>query len=194
MRRAILRSSGSQPHSVEHMKAMTLAALLLGLLSRPAFGELIEADDGGFVSAHTVEIAATPEQVLDALVEDVGKWWDPAHTYSGDAANLSFGLGRWLLEEFPDGQVFHMTVEYYREGKTLRLSGGLGPLQPLGVAGSMTFDFEATDAGAKLTYRYVVNGRRLEALAEPVDRVMLGQLLRLKKYVETGSPVDVPRD
>ena len=156
-----------------------------------ACGEVLEADDHGFVSAHEVAIEATPSRVFDALVDEVDRWWDPAHSYSGDAANFSLDTVCGLCEgvDAGSGLVRHMRVDAWRPGKSLVLGGGLGPLQRLGVAGSMSFDLEATATGTRVVYRYTVNGRNVGAWAEPVDRVQLGQLRRLKRYVETGSAV-----
>lgn len=160
-------------------------------LAWSASAEVLEADERGFVSGHEIEIEATPTRVFDALVDEVDQWWDPAHSYSGDAANFSFDTVCGLCERLDSGSgmVRHMRVDALRHGKSLVLGGGLGPLQRLGVAGSMSFDFEATRTGTRVTYRYTVNGRNVGAWAEPVDRVQLGQLMRLKHYVETGSPV-----
>ena len=158
-------------------------------LAQPALGEVMEADERGFISVHELEIKAPPVRVFEAIVEEIGQWWDPAHTYSGEAANLSFDCLMALCEESGDDLfVRHMTIDFVQPPKTLRLSGGLGPLQPLGVAGSMAFDLEETETGTKLSYRYTVNGRDLASWAEPVDRVQLGQLERLRRYLETGSP------
>lgn len=171
-----------------------------------AFAEVAENEAHGFVSVHEMAIAAPPERVWEALVEEVGRWWDPAHTYSGDASNLDFVLlvGQGLWEEFREGDgeesyVRHMDIDMIRPPRTLRLRGGIGPLQPLAVVGSMTFNLqpmpesapEAPEEGAsgtRLAYRYVVNGPRLRDWAEPVDRVMGEQLARLRRYVETGRP------
>ena len=156
-----------------------------------ACAEVLDADDDGFVSAHEVVIEATPSRVFDALVDEVHRWWDPAHSYSGDAANFSLDADCGLCEglDAGSGLVRHMRVDAWRRGKWLVLGGGLGPLQRLGVSGSMSFDFEATETGTRVVYRYTVNGRNVGAWADPVDRVQLGQLLRLKRYVETGSAV-----
>jgi hypothetical protein len=174
--------------------------MLAACVALPAAAGVVEADDHGFVSAHEVQIEAEPSRVLDALVDEVGQWWDSAHTFSGDAANLSFDcdLGPCglcglcgLCEEWGDNVVIHLRLSAFRPDQgRLVLSGGLGPLQPLGVAGSMTFDVVADDSGTATTlrYRYIVHGRGLSGWAEPVDRVQLGQLMRLKRYVETGSP------
>ncbi len=44
----------------------------------------------------TFAIQASPDEVYSKLVHNVGSWWDPAHTISNDAANLS-------IEEKPMG-------------------------------------------------------------------------------------------
>jgi len=82
-----------------------------------------------------------------------------------------------------------MQVVFADPGKQLRLSGGLGPLQAMGVAGSMSFVLiaQGEGEGTRLMYRYEVGGYTaagLAALAGPVDQVQLGQLNRLKAYVE----------
>ena len=194
---------------IESMRAACVLAF--AACHVPVAGDVVEATDSGFVSAFEVEIGATPERTFDALWNDVAKWWDPAHTYSGDAENMVFADLFGLFEELPslapsasvssaserkpppfgssiDPFVRHMEIDMVRPPSALRLRGGMGPLQTLAVAGSMTFDLEATDDGTRLRYRYVVNGPRLGDYAEPVDRVMGGQLQRLRRYVETGEP------
>ena len=170
-----------------------LALLALPVIAgwaRPVLADVLEADDSYFVSVHEIHIAASPKRVFEALIEEIGAWWDAAHTYSGDASNMTFELELALVEELPeDGFVRHLFVDMVQPPKVLRLSGGLGPLQPLGVTASMTFRLEEAEGGTQLAYRYVVSGRGLQGWAEPVDRVMGGQLRRLQRYVETGSPV-----
>lgn len=167
---------------------MTRALAVFACFAVPVFAELAEVDEGGFVSTHVIEIDAPPARVFEALTDEIGEWWDPAHTYSGDASNLTLDT-LCLCEEFDDGFVIHMRIDYWQPGRRLRLQGGLGPLQSLGVAGSMSFDLQAMEGGTRLSYRYAVGGPRAVPLAEPVDRVQLGQLLRLARYVDTGSAV-----
>ena len=166
------------------------AALAALAWAASAESRVVDADDHGFVSAHEIEIAAPPGRVFDALTDEVDRWWDAAHSYSGNAANFLLDDLCGLCEGLDDaGAVRHMHVVFWQRGKTLVLTGGLGPLQRLGVSGSMSFDFEATETGTKISYRYTVSGRNVGQWAAPVDRVQLGQLTRLKRYVETGSPV-----
>ena len=195
------------PHS--RARSIGRAALLLpALFAAATFAEVAQNEAHGFVSVHEVEIAAPPEGVWEALMEEVDEWWDPAHTYTGDARNMHFDaldpLGV-LWEELEDGGfVVHLHIDMARPPKTLRLRGALGPLQPLAVVGSMTFDLAAVDTASaaaengntrtRLAYRYVVNGPQLRDWAEPVDRVMGEQLARLRRFVETGEPTAATSD
>jgi uncharacterized protein YndB with AHSA1/START domain len=164
------------------------------LLVGSAHADVIDSAPNGFTSEHVLTIAAPPTQVFKSLVEDVGRWWDPAHSYSGVAENFTIDPrpGGCFCEQLGDGgYVEHMRVVFIDPGKTLRLAGGLGPLQALGVAGAMTFSLKPAASGTELTYRYVVGGYGgggLDELAGPVDTVQLGQLQRLKRFVETGRP------
>ena len=86
-----------------------------------------------------------------------------------------------------------MRVVNAQPGKSLTLQGGLGPLQYMGVAGSMLFAMQAAEGGTQLTYRYIVGGFQpggLAAMAEPVDRVQLGQLKRLQQYLASGEALN----
>jgi len=170
-----------------------LAAFGLLLCVAQANAELTASSPSGFVSEHDITIAAPPQRVFDALTAEVGRWWNPAHSYSGQAASFTLDAraGGCFCERWSGGSVRHMTVVFVEPGRTLRLAGGLGPLQSMAVTGSMTFTFEGDGAATRLHYRYAVGGWTpdgLTALAQPVDQVQLGQLLRLKHYVETGSP------
>jgi hypothetical protein len=75
----------------------------------------------------------------------------------------------------------------------LRMNGGLGPLQSVAVIGAMTWDFVATDSGSTVSLTYTVGGytkNGLVDLATPVDNVLRGQLDRLRRYLDTGSPIE----
>lgn len=173
-------------------------ALIVISLAIPvtAWSEVTDADAHGFTSSIQLNIAATPKRVYQALVNEVDRWWDASHSYSGKAENFYIEAkpGGCFCErmEFKGG-VEHMRVVFVQPGKRLRLSGGLGPLQSVAAAGSMDFDLQpAADNGTRLNYTYVVGGYRsggFKEWSEPVDRVQAGQLQRLKSYVETGSPV-----
>ena len=47
--------------------------------------------DTGFTTAYRETATGTPAQVY-AAIGKVGQWWNPAHTFSGKAENLSLAL------------------------------------------------------------------------------------------------------
>ena len=175
-------------------RAWILAGLAM-MGTREARGDVVEATVGGFTVKTTVSVAAVPMRVFEAFGR-VGSWWDPEHTYSGNANNLSLPLqpGGCFCERLPPlpgAGVQHATVVLVIPNKTLRLLGALGPLQESGVSGSLTFDLADRAGGTDVTLTYSVGGYRpggLETLAPIVDSVLAGQLRRFKSFVERGVP------
>jgi uncharacterized protein YndB with AHSA1/START domain len=168
--------------------------LLFAVSTGTIRGEVIDSSAHGFTLKNTVTIAATPNDVYRHLVANIGRWWNPAHTFSGASQNLSIedkANGCWCEKLEGGGSVRHLVVVYAEPGKTLRLAGALGPLQTMAVAGSMTWSLSKADSGTKVELTYTVGGYRpegLQSLAPPVDRVLSNQLTRLKNYIETGKP------
>lgn len=167
-------------------------AILAAAIVGPAKADVVESVDNGFLVRNEALINAAPFKVYGALVGQIGSWWDPAHTFSGDSRNLSIDPkpGGCFCERLPNGGgVRHLTVVFVSPGKELRLTGALGPLQESGLAGSMSWKLSEVGTGTKVELSYSVGGYRsggLRSLASPVDSVLRGQLFRLKTYVETG--------
>jgi hypothetical protein len=89
------------------------------------------------------------------------------------------------------GGVRHMEVIRFVPGKTLVLSGAIGPLQSLAAAATMTIQLSPGDAGTTMEVTYAVAGylpAGMSSWAAPVDSVIAEQFTRLKNYVEHGSP------
>lgn len=175
--------------------------LLLVAIAPPAVAEVVDSAPGGFTSRNAVTVAVPAAEVFSALVQEVGRWWNPSHTYSGDAANMRIDARPQgcFCETLPEGGgVRHLDVVFVAPGRSLRLTGGLGPLQGEAVDGSMTWTLEegAGEAGAAVTtvtvtykvHGYVPGG--MEGWAGPVDGVVGEQLQRLGRFVETGSPAE----
>jgi uncharacterized protein YndB with AHSA1/START domain len=154
-----------------------------------------DSSTDGFTVKTSIIIQASPTEVYRRLVHNVGDWWSPQHTFSGDARNLTIEekpMG-CFCETLPDkGAVRHMEVLRFAPGKTLVLSGALGPLQSLAATGTMTIQLSPGDAGTTAEVTYAVAGylpAGLNTWAAPVDSVVVEQFTRLKNYVEHGSPV-----
>jgi uncharacterized protein YndB with AHSA1/START domain len=177
------------------LKLMLATAFCLSLPAMMA--EVVDSSVNGFTIKSTLTIKAAPEAVYRQIIH-VGDWWDSAHTFSGDAHNLSIEekpMGCWC-EKLPNqGAVRHMEVVFLAPGKKLVMAGGLGPLQTMAVTGVMTFQLSPSEGGTKLDVTYAVGGylpTGLNTLAAPVDSVLGQQFARLKNYMETGKSVPAP--
>jgi hypothetical protein len=170
--------------------AATFAALCLATV---AAAEVVETSPTGFLVRHDLAVNGTPEASWKALV-DVASWWNPAHTYSGSAANMAIDArpGGCFCEKLPNGGgVSHMTVVYVAPPTVLRMSGGLGPLQGSGLAGSMTWRVIAAPPAARIEVAYSVGGYMqggFDKMAPAVNAMLGEQANRLKSVIETGKP------
>ncbi len=147
----------------------------------------------GFVVEHKVELQTGAKSAYDAFA-NVGAWWSSAHSFSGDAKNIAIDAkpgGCWC-ETLPGGGfVKHMDIVHAAPGSMLVFSGGLGPLQFMGVAGSMTVSFQTAKNATTVTLHYDVGGRDDKDFAEiskAVDGVLAEQVARYAKFVKTGKP------
>lgn len=174
------------------MHRLSVAAALL--VASPVQAELSAASDTGFVSDHVATVAAEPAAVWQVLVAP-NLWWSPAHTYSGDAANLYLDAQATgcFCEKLPKpvgasveqrmGSVEHMHVVYADPQRgVLRLTGGLGPLQGEAVHAVLTITLKQEREGTQIKWRYSVGGvwqAKPAELAPLVDKVLAEQVKRL---------------
>jgi hypothetical protein len=181
-------------------RARRARALLLGtvLLGSAASAEIISAAPGGFNIRYVVDAPNVPAPTVWAALSDVAKWWDPSHTYSGDARNLSLDpvvQGCFCEKLSLYAGVEHARVVYALPAKTLRLSGAFGPLQEFGVIGSLTWQIDTAGGGSRITMTYSVGGyadRPLSDWAPLVDEVLVAQVKRLGRLVNSGNPEPKP--
>jgi uncharacterized protein YndB with AHSA1/START domain len=176
---------------------IALAAFVCLLGTSLCSAEVADSSSIGFTVKAAFNMQAAPDEVFRRLL-DIGQWWDSAHTFSGDAHNLSIELkpGGCFCEKLPNGgAVRHMQVLYIAPGKTLRMGGGLGPLQAIASTGRMTIVVSPMGGGTKLELTYTVGGylpAGMNTLATPVDSVLNAQFNRLKNFVERGDPAKGP--
>ena len=177
------------------MKANALGLLLLlAALLAPAAGAAVkDSSPAGFTIENSQDVPADASTTWDALVDEVGLWWPADHTWWGDATKLSIQAraGGCFCERNGVRQARHMTVVFVDPGKTLRLVGGLGPLQGLGLDGALEFRLAASDAGGtRITLWYRAGGYSpddLSKFAPVVDQVMAAQLGGLVKLLHTRA-------
>lgn len=172
-------------------------ALALGALAAamPASAEVTRTTPLGFVSRNEVVVSATPKEVWLALISPAS-WWDKAHTWSGDAKNLSLTpqAGGCFCETIPEvdepgrftleGSVEHMRVVQAYPEAALRMVGALGPLQSEPVTGVLTIVLSKHEKGTRIVWEYNVGGAmryEVPVIAKAVDGVMATQLAALAK-------------
>lgn len=169
---------------------LILVSLSLAAPVAPAAAEVLDAAPGGFTTRSTVTISVSPGRAWQALTAEFGQWWDPAHSFFGDAGKFTLdpSVGGAWIEDAGDGRwVRHLEVFYADPGKKLLMRGGLGPLQEMGVSGALSFTFQPVDGGVEAALTYAVGGyhpQGLDVLAPIVDRVLGEQLARFKEYCE----------
>ena len=172
------------------MRALILGAI--ALVSTSASAEVVSASSNGFEVRQTVNLVVPPAAAFDAF-RNIGAWWDPEHTYSGDSANLSLALvpGGCFCERLPKGGgIEHMRVTYIEPGKHVVLTGALGPLLYEAVTGVMDVQVKTIAGGAQLTLDYKAAGFAkggADKLALAVDSVLAGQMKRYRAYA-TSRP------
>lgn len=176
------------------MKNLTRCGVLATVLClNSAFAEVTDVSEAGFTTVHDMIVEAPRVEVWRAAISEVGQWWSADHTVSGDATRLTITAttqGCFCEKLGEDAGVVHQTVTMVNPNVLLRLSGGLGPLGLMGVAGNMTWEFEDDGENTRVRFTYAVGGYLaggLDAVAAPVDGVIGEALRRLKAHVETGA-------
>ena len=162
----------------------SLAAIAASFAASTAHAAVLGSSGDGFTVREEVQFAGPPAGAWKRLI-DVGSWWDPRHTYSGRSSNLTLTLspgGCWCEKLENAGFARHLEVVLVIPEKTLRLTGGLGPLQGMGATGALTFTLrKASDTATTVIAEYSVVGYSREGLASiagAVDQVLGEQLQR----------------
>jgi hypothetical protein len=189
------------------IKYFILGAASLALFAAPALAEVKNVSEQGFLSVHSGEVIAKPDDVWKRLLVPKD-WWNKAHSWSGsvDGFYIDAQAGGCFCELVQEkdkdgkivnkGSVEHMRVIFSQPGRVLRMQGALGPLQSEAVVGTLTVAIEPSGTGSKLSFSYIVGGYSrfpMDKMAPAVDRVMGEQFASLIKplgKVASGSAAD----
>lgn len=175
------------------LKALT-AAFSLALTAVPASAEIVSRTADSFTLRYSGTVSVGRGDVFGAI-ELISAWWEGAHTYSGDAANLTLetDLGGCFCETLPDGTIFAHGRIVASDDDHLTLDAPLGPLKGRATRAALTFSWPETaslleDDETGVVVLFVVEGLGVGAFADAVDIVMQGQHGRLLHLVEHGRP------
>jgi hypothetical protein len=162
------------------------------LVASPASAEVVSAGPTGFEVQEVVNLVV-PQPNAYAAFGQIGRWWNKAHTYSGDAARMSLQLrpGGCLCEPLDGGGgIEHMRVTYLKPGEQIVLTGSLGPLLYQATAAVMDVKFERIAGGTRVTMNYRAAGFAKgdgDKMAPLVDQVLAEQMKRYRVYA-AGAP------
>jgi hypothetical protein len=165
----------------------------------PAPAAVIDAAANGFTIENRVEVPADVMAAWKALVDDVGEWWPRDHTWWGEASELTIEprAGGCFCERYGAQQAQHLQVAFVDPGKLLRLTGGLGPLQGMGLHGVLEFRLApGANGGTAITLYYRAGGYTpddLASFAPVVDQVQAQQLNGLAEYLRARQAAGAPR-
>jgi hypothetical protein len=172
------------------LRILTIATAALVATASPAGAEVVQRTADSFTLRYAVNMETSAGDVVLAL-DDIGGWWDGAHTYSGDSGNLSLSLepGSCFCERLPDGTTFEHGRVTLLDDDHLVLDAPLGPLKGRASKAELVFSWpDAGTTGVGVTMTFTVEGQGLGAMADAVDGVMQTQFLRYVRYIEYGEP------
>ncbi len=157
------------------MRMQILAFALLAAIPPAAGAEVKSAAADSFLIEQRYTIAAPAAKVWESL-QHPERWWPADHTWSGKRENLSLAaeVGGCFCERWDGGSVEHGRVIMVSNGKLLRLSATLGPLQEMAVSGVITIALEEKDGATNVVVTHRVSGdpsHKLDQLAPIVDQV-----------------------
>lgn len=155
-----------------------LAGLIVSFfIGAPAYAEIKQSAADHFVLRHEARKELAPAEIWQRLI-DPASWWEDAHSFSGEADNLSLELkpGGFWREDWEEGFVIHGTLISLREGSQLRFDAPFGPLQAMGVRDIWTITIRPLEngTGSLVIFDEVAMGasfQNLDKIAPAVDRV-----------------------
>lgn len=159
---------------------------LIIILLVPFFSkaQVINSSEHGFKLTLVSQVNVNQVTAYQQFIK-INQWWSSEHTWFGNAKNLTLApkVGGCFCEIDDKKQALHMTITYVVPNNEIRMVGGLGPLQMMGVTGGMSWTFEETDTNkTTITLNYHATGyldTGLDKMAPFVDRVQRQQLDRL---------------
>lgn len=157
---------------------------IIAALPLAAQGAVTAADSQGFILSLAQDSKLAPATAWQRFVGEIGQWWEPSHTYSGEIGRMTIDpvAGGCFCERLDGGgSVRHGVVLYAAPGAALRLSAPLGPLQEMPVVAILTVTFKPQGEGTRIEAVFRAHGGFTEdatKLAPVVDYVLDTQFKR----------------
>ena len=179
------------PVRLRALRALAFVAFACAATAAPA--AVKDATPAGFTIENSVVVPVDADAAWRGLVGEIDRWWPRDHTWWGADSTLSIQprAGGCLCEKAGAREAWHMSVTHVDPGALLRMTGGLGPLQGMGVHGALEWRFAAAEGGTRITLHYRVGGYTpddLSKFAPVVDRVQAQQLGALATHLGAARP------
>ncbi|MCZ8528674.1 SRPBCC family protein [Alteromonas sp. PRIM-21] len=129
-------------------QALLLSGLLSLTFTSPSHADVNYADNSGFSITNESESAAPIEAVYSHFIQDVDKWWPKDHTWWKGTLSIDEQAGGCFCEVTQTASAAHMQISYVEPNKKVVMTGGLGPLQEMGVSGALTWEFSTVEENA----------------------------------------------
>jgi uncharacterized protein YndB with AHSA1/START domain len=147
----------------------------------PALAAVKEATPSGFTLENSADVPVDAATAWRVLINDVDAWWPKSHSWWGQASKFTIDAraGGCFCEKVGDQQAQHLQVVFVDPGKLLRMTGGLGPLQGMGLSGTLEFRLTPVATGTRIVLWYRAGGYTpddLSKFAPVVDQVQALQL------------------
>ena len=165
--------------------------IVLWLTSFPAKTDVMHASESGFIIENTRISPRDPQVTWQALVADVDNWWPKDHSWWRGTFTIDTSAGGCFCERAGANSAEHMRISLVESPSTLIMTGGLGPLQGMGVYGALAWTLTPVDSGTQVTLTYKVHGYAPPAgfveFAPVVDKVQALQLGALMTYLSQSN-------
>ena len=181
------------------MRRGAATILMIGLVvaGAEAGADVLDASPTGFTLENSRDVDVDATTIWSALIDEVDRWWPKDHTWWGVESRLTIDprAGGCFCEAAGERYARHMAIVFVEPPRLLRMVGGLGPLQGMGVDGVMEWRITSVEGGTRITLHYRAGGYTPDNLGEfapVVDQVQAVQLGGLADFV--AGKQSVPRD
>jgi len=174
-------------------KILLLACTLIFV--NHSHAEVVFLADTGFIVKNKIKVTTSKEETWTLFTSQVDQWWPSDHTWWGEASTLTIDTfaGGCFCEKYENNSAEHMRITFVQPSKLMRMTGGLGPLQGMGMYGALEWQFIDNEYGTEVTMTYKVNGINpsgFKDLAPIVDKVQALQISGLAKLIADKKRAD----
>lgn len=188
---------------IKNNSIFALIFVVSALFTPHALSKVNYADNSGFSITNVSESSAPVEVVYDNFINHIDNWWPKDHTWWKGTLKIDEYAGGCFCESTETASAAHMQISFIHPQKKVVMTGGLGPLQEMGIYGALTWEFNSLDdegsddnkfnTGTRVTLTYHAsgiihfNGKKATnedavKLVNVVDKVQAQQLSSLTSF------------